>query len=154
MQLRRFKKSMVELENISQAQQEIVDEFQVFEGDKEQSIEYIMDLGMEMEELEQTLKKDEFLIRGCQSKVWLVANRDKDGKIFYRSDSNTAITKGLISLLLRVYSGNPAETIVDTEPWFLNEIGMDQLVGTQRSNGLTAMIRRIKDYAKSFQNVN
>jgi len=113
-----------------------------------------MDLGMEMKGLEEIFKKDEFLIKGCQSKVWLIASRNDEGNIDFKSDSNTALTKGLITLLLRVYSGRPTEVISETDPWFLKEIGMNQLVGTQRSNGLTAMIMRIKEFAKSFQNVN
>ncbi len=142
------------LDQIESIQKEIVEDFSLFEGNKEQSIEYIMDLGMELDTLPEEFHRDEFLIKGCQSKVWLVASLDENGAVVFQSDSNTALTKGLISLLMRVYSGQQPQAILRSEPWFLKEIGMDQLVGTQRSNGLTAMIKRISDYAGSFDKEN
>ncbi len=148
------KRSMEAVEQIDRIQQEIAEDFSLFEGNKEQSVEYIMDLGMELDPLSEDFKRDEFLIRGCQSKVWLIASKNEGGELIFQSDSNTALTKGLISLLIRVYSGHKPEDIIGSEPWFLEKIGMDQLVGSQRSNGLKAMISRIQEYARSFQNEN
>ncbi len=145
---------MEALKGIDSKQQEIIEDFSLFEGDKEQSIDYIMDLGSELEPLDEEFHQDEFLITGCQSKVWLIATLEENGLLRFKADSNTLLTKGLISLLTRVYSGEKPADVENTEPYFLKEIGMDQLVGSQRSNGLSSMVQRIKEYAHSFADGN
>ena len=95
-------------------------------------------------------RKEENIIKGCQSKVWLVAD-DIDGKINYKADSNTDITKGLISLLLRVLNNRKPEEIMNAELDFVGRIGMGSIIGSQRSNGFASMIKQIKLYALAFQ---
>jgi cysteine desulfuration protein SufE len=89
---------------------------------------------------------DNNLIKGCQSKVWLVPEI-KEGKIYFHADSNTEITKGLISLLIRIFNGQLPDDIVNTDLFFINKIGMDQMIGSQRSNGFSAMIKQMKLFA-------
>ncbi|MCA6073531.1 SufE family protein [Fulvivirga sedimenti] len=131
---------------VNDIQQEIIDEFGILEGDREMTNFYIMELGQKLTPLNESFKTDEYIVKGCQSKVWLHAHME-DGKVFFEADSNTAITKGLVSLLVRVYSGQTPEDIINTELYFPSEIGMDRFIGTQRSNGFAAMIKQMKLYA-------
>lgn len=135
---------------IEQTQKEIIDEFQLLEGDREMSVMYLMDLGEKLPPLGEEHKVDENIVKGCQSKVWLVATRKKEG-VYFIADSNTAITKGLVSLLIRIFNGHLPEEIVASELFFMKEIGMDRFIGTQRSNGFAAMIQRMKQHAQAFQ---
>jgi cysteine desulfuration protein SufE len=134
---------------IEAIQNEIVEEFSVFGGERESIIFYIMELGQKLPTLPEKYKTDEFLIKGCQSKVWLFSEMRGD-RIYYFADSNTEITKGLISLLIRVLSGQTAEDIIHANLFFIEKIGMGQIIGAQRSNGLTAMIKQMKLYALAF----
>jgi cysteine desulfuration protein SufE len=134
----------------SQIQEEIIEEFAILEGDRENTIFYIMELGEKLPLLAETAKVDENIIKGCQSKVWLVTDSE-DSKVKFVADSNTAITKGLISLLIRVLDGKTPDEIIDTELYFINKIGMNQLIGSQRSNGLAAMIKQMKMYALAYK---
>lgn len=131
-------------------QDEIIEEFSIFNGDRESTIFYIMELGQKLESLSNQYKTDEFIIKGCQSKVWLFSKM-QNNRIFYMADSNTEITKGLISLLIRVLSGQKADDIIQTNLYFIEKIGMGQIIGAQRSNGLTAMIKQMKLYAMAFK---
>ncbi|MBT32931.1 SufE family protein [Chondrinema litorale] len=133
-----------------QIQEEIIDEFSILGGDRESTIFYIMELGEKLPELEESAKVEENIIKGCQSKVWLVTEY-QDGKVVFNADSNTAITKGLISLLIRVLNEKTPDEIINTELFFIDKIGMRQLVGSQRSNGLTAMIKQMKMYALAYK---
>lgn len=135
---------------IEQTQKEIIDEFQLLEGDREMSVMYLMDLGEKLPSLAEEHKVDENIVKGCQSKVWLVANLKKEG-VYFSADSNTAITKGLVSLLIRVFNGHLPEEILSSDLFFMKEIGMDRFIGTQRSNGFAAMIQRMKQHAQVFQ---
>ncbi len=137
--------------SIDQKQKEIIEEFQLFEGDKESTIFHLMEIGESLSPLEDEYKTDKYIIKGCQSKVWLIAEC-KDGNVNFRADSNTAITKGIISLLIRVLSGEKAKSIVDADLYFIKEIGMGNIIGTQRSNGLVAMIKQMKLFALAFHN--
>lgn len=134
----------------SQIQEEIIDEFSLLEGDRESTIFYIMELGEKLSSLGDESKVEKNIIKGCQSKVWLVTEM-ADGRVFFEADSNTAITKGLISLLIRVLNGKTPDEIIDTDLFFINKIGMNQLIGSQRSNGLTAMIKQMKMYALAYK---
>jgi len=95
-------------------------------------------------------KTDTYLVKGCQSKVWVYPNYT-DGKVWLEVDSNTDITKGLIFLLREMWNGKTPSEILDTELFFLDKIGMNRMIGSQRSNGLLSMIKQIKMYALAYQ---
>jgi cysteine desulfuration protein SufE len=109
-----------------------------------------MELGGNLETFPEEERKEENIIKGCQSKVWLIAE-EEHGKIHYQADSNTDITKGLISLLIRVLNNRRPEEILGADLNFLERIGMGSIIGSQRSNGLAAMIKQMKLYALAFQ---
>ena len=132
--------------SIESKQNEIVEEFSMLDGDMEMTINYIMELGEQMPALDETYKTEDYIVKGCQSKVWLKADTEGDSVIFH-GDSNTAITKGLISLLIRVLSHESTEDILNAELDFPQRIGMNRFIGTQRSNGFAAMIKQMKLYA-------
>ncbi|MBD8490572.1 SufE family protein [Echinicola sp. CAU 1574] len=136
--------------DIKQVQEEIIDEFSILEGDRESTIFYIMELGNKLADYPEEARLDENLIKGCQSKVWLTTE-EKDGKVVFKADSNTDITKGLISLLIRVLSFRSPKEIIDAELYFIEKIGMGNIIGSQRSNGLAAMIKQMKLYAIAYQ---
>jgi cysteine desulfuration protein SufE len=138
------------MSTIQDIQEEIVSEFEILGDDKESTIFYIMELGNSLEPFPESEKTEGNIIKGCQSKVWLIAD-DRDGKIHYQADSNTDITKGLISLLIRVLNNRSPEEIIHTELNFIQRIGMGSIIGSQRSNGLSAMIKQMKLYALAFQ---
>jgi cysteine desulfuration protein SufE len=128
---------------IDDIQNEIIDEFSVLSGDKESTINYIMELGQRLKPLDEKYKVDGNIIKGCQSKVWLTSQLEGD-RIIYNADSNTAITKGLISLLIRILSGQKVDDIIGSALFFIEKIGMGNIVGSQRSNGLASMIKQMK----------
>ena len=136
---------------IDAVQNEIIDEFAVLGDDRESKVFYIMELGEKLPPLNENLKTDDNLIKGCQSKVWLTTSREGN-RIVFHADSNTDIAKGLISLLIRVFSGRTPEEILQSSLFFLDKIGMGSLVGSQRSNGLAAMVKQIRMYALAYQN--
>lgn len=138
------------LATIEEIQSEIIDEFSVLGDDRESTIFYIMELGQKLPELEDQFKIEQNIIKGCQSKVWLTADLE-DGRVIYKADSNTDITKGLISLLIRVLSGQKIDDILNADLFFIQKIGMGQIVGSQRSNGLVAMIKQMKLYALAYK---
>lgn len=138
------------MSSISAIQDEIVSEFEILGDDRESTIFYIMELGGNLVDFPEEEQKDENLIKGCQSKVWLIA-KEENGKVHYLADSNTDITKGLISLLIRVLNGKTPEEILSADLNFIDRIGMGNLIGSQRSNGLAAMIKQMKLYALAFQ---
>lgn len=138
------------MSNINEIQDEIVSEFEILGEDKESTIFYIMELGAGLEVFPDEEKKDKNIIKGCQSKVWLIAS-EQEGKICYKADSNTDITKGLIYLLLRVLNNRKPKEIIDAELNFINRIGMGNIIGSQRSNGFASMIKQIKLYALALQ---
>ena len=136
--------------SIIDIQNEIIEEFSFLGDDRESTIFYIMELGQKLPELDDSYKIDENIIKGCQSKVWLTA--DLDGtRIIFKADSNTEITKGLISLLIRVLSGQAVDNILKADLYFIEKIGMGQIIGSQRSNGLVAMIKQMKLYALAYK---
>ena len=131
---------------IKSKQKEIIDEFSILDGDFEMTINYLMELGEQLPVMPDDNKTDDNIVKGCQSKVWLTAEL-RDNKVFFQGDSNTAITKGLVSLLIRVYSGQDSDAIAESEIFFPEKIGMNRFIGTQRSNGFAAMIKQMKLYA-------
>lgn len=138
------------MRSIKEIQEEIVSEFEILGDDRESTIFYIMELGGSLETFPEEEKKEENIIKGCQSKVWLIAD-EQDGKVHYRADSNTDITKGLISLLIRVLNDRNPEEILKADLDFIQRIGMGSIIGSQRSNGLVSMIKQMKLYALAFQ---
>jgi cysteine desulfuration protein SufE len=128
---------------INSIQDEIIEEFSLFEDDRNGKLEYLIDLGEKLPELEETHKLEENLIKGCQSKVWLVSER-RGEQLHYRADSNTAITKGLIALLIRVLSEQKIGDIARADLYFIRDIGMSTFIGSQRSNGFANMINQMK----------
>jgi len=138
------------MSSIKEIQEEIVSEFEILGDDKESTIFYIMELGGNLEAFPEEERKEENIIKGCQSKVWLIADT-VDGKVHYQADSNTDITKGLISLLIRVLNDRSPEEILKADLNFIERIGMGSIIGSQRSNGLASMIKQMKLYALAFQ---
>jgi cysteine desulfuration protein SufE len=136
--------------SIEEIQNEIIEEFSFLVDDRESTIFYIMELGQKLPELEDKHKVEENIIKGCQSKVWLTAELN-DNRIIYKADSNTDITKGLISLLIRVLSGQTVDDVLNADLLFIEKIGMGQIIGSQRSNGLVAMIKQMKLYALAYK---
>ncbi len=134
----------------TEIQNEIIEDFSVFD-DWMDKYQYIMDLGKELDPIPDDLKKDEFLVNGCQSKVWVIPEF-KDGKLFFKADSDAFITKGIVALLLKVFNGRTPEEILNTDLFFIKEIGIDEHLSMSRANGLNGMIEKIRDYAKQFKN--
>jgi|688.fasta_scaffold256367_2 cysteine desulfuration protein SufE len=133
----------VVLPTISAIQEEIIEEFRTLEGDRERMLTYIMELGDRLAPMNERYKNEHNTIKGCMSKVWLHYT-SKEGRLFFEGDSNTVITKGLISLLFRVLSGQEIEDIIHTSLYFVGKIGMTQLIGFQRSSGFANMVREMK----------
>lgn len=135
---------------INQIQDDIISEFSLLDGDMEMTVFYIMELGQKLPLMKEELKTEDNIVKGCQSKVWMTA-RMEDDKIFFEADSNTAITKGLVSLLVRIFNGQHPEDILSADLYFMTKIGMERFIGTQRSNGFASMIKQMKWYALAFK---
>lgn len=135
--------------SIEEIEAEIVDEFSLFDG-WDDKYEYIIDLGKRLEPLEDKFKLDENKVKGCQSTVWLTADF-KEGRIFYKADSDAVIVKGLISMLIRVLNGKQPGEIINARLDFINKIGMTSHLAQTRSNGLLAMVKQMKNYALAFK---
>lgn len=131
-------------------QEEIITEFGMLGEDREMMLIYLMELGQKLAPLPQSDRTDENIVKGCQSTVWLSAVMDND-RVVFNADSNTAITKGLVSLLIRIFSGQTPQQILDAQLFFPGRIGMERFIGTQRSNGFASMIQQIRRYALAFQ---
>jgi cysteine desulfuration protein SufE len=141
---------MADNKSINIIQDEIIDEFSILEDDMESTIFYIMELGQSLPELDDRYKVEENIVKGCQSKVWLVAELDGP-RLYFNADSNTEITKGLISLLIRTLSGQKIDDIINCNLYFIEKIGMHRVIGSQRSNGFAAMIKQMKLYAIAYK---
>jgi len=136
--------------SIDEIQDEITNEFSLLDGDMEMTVFYIMELGQKLPAMNEEDKTEDNIVKGCQSKVWLTARLENE-MIQFTADSNTAITKGLVSLLIRIFSGQRPEAILEADLNFMKRIGMERFIGTQRSNGFAAMIKQMKLYALAFQ---
>ena len=135
--------------SINEIQDEIIDEFSMFD-DWMQRYEYMIELGKSLELIDQKYKTDDYTIKGCQSKVWVFAEL-KDQLIQFTADSDAIITKGIIALLLRVFSGQRPQDILDAELYFIDQIGLKAHLSPTRANGLLSMIKQIKLYAVAYQ---
>ncbi|MFO7935785.1 MAG: SufE family protein [Bacteroidales bacterium] len=134
---------------MKQEQREIIQEFAVFD-DWLDRYNYLIELGNDLPELDPGYRTDEYLIRGCQSRVWLHAEME-DGKIAFQADSDALIVKGIAALLVRVMNGRTPEEILDNDLFFIDEIGLRQNLSPTRSNGLLAMVKKMRMYALAFQ---
>lgn len=135
---------------INQTQDEIISEFSLLDGDMEMTVCYIMELGQKLPEMPESAKTDQNIVKGCQSKVWLTAAMEGQ-QLHFTADSNTAITKGLVSLLTRIFNNQRPDDILKADLYFMSRIGMERFIGTQRSNGFAAMIKQMKLYALAFK---
>ena len=135
---------------INQLQDEIINDFSLLDGDMEMTVFYVMELGQKLPSLAESDRLEENVVKGCQSKVWLAATLKED-KVYFTADSNTAITKGLVSLLVKIFNGQTPESILASDLYFMQRIGMERFIGTQRSNGFAAMIKQMKLYALAFK---
>ena len=134
---------------IQESQDEIIADFELF-GDWMEKYEYIIQLGKELPLIEERYKTEENLIKGCQSKVWLHADY-REGKLFFSADSDAVITKGLVSMVIRVLSDHTPTEITAAEIYFIDAIGLRNHLSSTRSNGLLSMLKQIKLYALAFQ---
>ncbi len=133
---------------IKEIQDEIVDEFSMFE-DWMQRYEYIIDLGKALPLIEEQYKTEENIIKGCQSKVWVHGELDND-KIVFTADSDAILTKGIIAILIRAFSNQKAGDILEANTDFIDEIGLKEHLSPTRANGLVSMIKQIKMYALAY----
>ena len=140
---------MNESRTIEATENEIVEEFSLFDS-WDEKYEYIIDLGKRLPTLDDQYKKDENRVRGCQSTVWLTADYE-NGKIFNKADSDAVIVKGLISMLIRVLSGQEPDKIINANLDFIKEIGMMSHLAQTRANGLLAMVKQMKNYALAYK---
>jgi cysteine desulfuration protein SufE len=134
---------------IQEIEKEIAEEFSLFDS-WDDKYEYIIDLGKKLPALEDQYKMDENRVRGCQSTVWLVADY-RDGKVFYKAESDAVIVKGLISMLIRVLSGQSPDNIIQAKLNFIQQIGMTTHLAQTRSNGLLAMVKQMKNFALAYK---
>ena len=137
-----MQKSIAEIEN------EIIEDFNLFD-EREDKIDYLIDLGKKLPRIDSKYMLDDFLVKGCQSKVWLHAY-EKGGRIFFEADSDSVITKGIIALLVKVLSGQLPADIINNNLEFINRIDLQSFLTSKRSNGLSSMIVKMKAYASAF----
>ncbi len=133
---------------INQIQDELIEDFELFD-DQLDKTQYIIDLGKKLKPIDDNLKTDDNLIKGCQSKVWLNCDAE-DGKVVFEADAEPTaqISKGLASLLVKILSNQKAEDVATADLYFIQKIGMSSLVTSRRSGGLASMIIKIKEFAK------
>jgi cysteine desulfuration protein SufE len=136
------------MSTINQTQDELVEEFGLFE-DWADKYEYLIDLGKKLLPMSESFKIEENVIKGCQSKVWLHAEKQGDLLVF-QADSEAIIVKGMISMLIRVLSNHTPEEIMKADLYFIDQIGMSQHLAQTRSNGLVSMVKQMKNYAVAF----
>lgn len=134
---------------IKAIQDEIIDEFSMFE-DWEERYQYMIDLGKTLPLIEEQFKTDDNIIKGCQSKVWVHAEM-KDDKVVFTADSDAIITKGIIAILIRVFSNQEPKAIIEADTNFIDAIGLKEHLSPTRANGLVSMIKQLKMYAIAYQ---
>ncbi len=137
------------MNTIQEVQRDIIDEFSVFD-DWLDKYQYIVDIGNELEDFPEDKATDENIIDGCQSKVWIIADY-KDDKVWFKAKSDAIIVKGIVTLLIRVLSGRTPDEILDNELFFIEEIGLKEHLSPTRSNGLLAMVKKMKLFALAYK---
>lgn len=135
--------------DIQEVQHQIIEEFNAL-SDWTERYKHLIDQGRRLPELDDQYKIEENLVRGCQSQVWLHTYLD-EGKVIFEADSDAAITKGLVAMMVRFYSGQEPDTIIGTDPIFIKKIGMEQHLSPTRSNGLASMVKQMKIYAMAYK---
>jgi cysteine desulfuration protein SufE len=135
---------------IIEKEQEIIDDFAIYD-DWMEKYEYIIELGKDLPQIDIQFKTEDNIIKGCQSQVWLHAEKRGD-KIYYTADADAIIAKGIISLLIQVLSGQSADDILNAKLDFIKEIGLQEHLSPTRSNGLVSMIKQMKMYALALKN--
>ena len=135
--------------NIETIQADLIDEFSMFD-DWMERYEHMIDLGKSLPLIDSEFKTEDNIIKGCQSKVWLHADLDNE-KIVFSADSDAIITKGIVAILIRVFSNQSPETILNTSTDFIDEIGLKEHLSPTRANGLVSMVKKIKMYALAYQ---
>ena len=133
----------------SEVQQELIDEFSMFD-DWMEKYEYLIELGKTLPLIDPSLKTDDKIIKGCQSKVWLNADMEDD-KVVFTADSDAIITKGIIAVLIRAFSNQQPEEIIEADTGFIDQIGLKEHLSPTRANGLVSMIKQMKLYAVAFK---
>ncbi|MCK9203286.1 MAG: SufE family protein [Bacteroidales bacterium] len=134
---------------IKEAEKQIIQEFSVYD-DWLDKYNFLVEMGKSLPMIDPEYQTDTYLISGCQSKVWLYA-RLSDGKVIFTADSDAIITKGIISLLIRVFSGQAPDDILHADLTFIDQIGLKENLSPNRSNGLVSMIKQMKLYAQVFK---
>ena len=134
---------------INEIQDQIIEDFDLFD-EWDDKYAYIIDLGKKLPGIDPKYKTEENIIKGCQSLVWMVSTY-KDGKVYFEGESDAIIVKGLVALLLKVLSGQPAEDIAKSDMYFIDKIGMQQHLSMTRSNGLASMVKQMKMHAIAYQ---
>ena len=134
---------------IKEIQDEIIDEFSMFE-DWEERYQYMIDLGKTLPLIDEQYKTEDHIIKGCQSKVWVHAQMEDD-KVNFTADSDAIITKGIIAILIRVFSNQHPKDIIDADTNFIDQIGLKEHLSPTRANGLVSMIKQLKMYAIAYQ---
>jgi cysteine desulfuration protein SufE len=135
--------------SIKDIQNEIIDEFAMFD-DWEERYQYMIDLGKTLPKIDDQFKTDDYLIKGCQSKVWVHANMENN-KIVFTADSDAIITKGVIAILIRVFTNQSPKDIIEANTDFIDKIGLKEHLSPTRANGLVSMIKQLKMYAIAYQ---
>ena len=138
--------------SIHEIQEEIIDEFSMFD-DWDERFQYVIDLGKTLPLIAERFKTEDNTIKGCQSKVWL-HSAELDGKVVFTADSDAIITKGIIAILIRVFSNQTAIAILEADTKFIDEIGLKEQLSPTRANGLVSMIKQIKMYALAYNSKN
>jgi cysteine desulfuration protein SufE len=134
---------------IHEIQNDIIDEFSMFE-DWEERYQYMIDLGKTLPLIDEQYKTEDYIIKGCQSKVWVHADLDGD-KVIFTADSDAIITKGIIAILIRVFSNQHPNDIIEANMEFIDKIGLKEHLSPTRANGLVSMIKQLKMYAIAYQ---
>ncbi len=134
---------------ISEIKNDIIEEFAMFD-DWEERYQYMIDLGKTLPLIDEQYKTDENIIKGCQSKVWVHANLEND-KVVFTADSDAIITKGIIAILIRVFSNQQPKDIIEADTDFIDAIGLKEHLSPTRANGLVSMIKQLKLYAIAYQ---
>jgi cysteine desulfuration protein SufE len=137
---------------IKELQEEIIEDFNLFD-DWMERYEFIIDNGKSLTKIEEVNKSDDNIIKGCQSKVWLHADY-VNGKVQFSADSDAILTKGIISLLLKVYNDQSPDDILGNDPYFIDEVGLKEHLSPTRANGLLSMVKQIKLFALAYKSKN
>jgi len=137
------------VESIQERQQKIIEEFLPFQS-WEDRYRHLIELGRQLPTMEEKLKTPESLVKGCQSQVWLHAQLSPEGRILFYADSDALIVKGLVAILIKIYSHSTPEEILSTPPEFIKQIGFEGNLSPSRTNGLYAMLKQIRNFATAF----